>query len=144
VQKNIGLIPGLYQLKTDQKSKGLVFAALQVGTLSGGLYYHLKPGSNELQRRADAAFAEYEDLGPGLPPAVYDEYFNMAVELREAAKRGSQRSEDSRRGRKIFLLSAGAVYVLNLLDVLLFDQEKILVSATQLHNTRVATVSISF
>ena len=68
----------------------------------------------------------------------------MVVELHEAAKRGSQRSLDSRRGRNIFLLSAAAVYILNLLDVLLFDQDKILVSATQLHNTPDATVSVSF
>jgi len=39
VQKHIGLMPGFYQRKTDQKSMGLVFAAMQVGILSGGLYY---------------------------------------------------------------------------------------------------------
>jgi hypothetical protein len=65
VQKNDGLIPGLYQIKTGQKIKGFTIALLEVGTLGGGLYYYL----GDIEDK-ETAWQAYQDLPGVVRPRV--------------------------------------------------------------------------
>lgn len=137
VQKNNGLIPGLYQIKTSQKLKGYTVALLEAGTLGGSIFYFLKGTVSDAE--ATALYVDYLNLGPGLSPEVYDRYFKKAQD----AERDAQKADSIKRRRKVLLLSSGAIYILNLLDVALYDQSRVSVSMVR-GQTTITQVSFRF
>ena len=100
VQKTNGLIPGLYQLKTGQKTKGWIIAAVQIGTVGTGIYLKSSDDSDQWFRR-------YRNTTDSLQA---DRLFQKVNDAKDRGKLGKQ-----------LLWGAGIVYVVNLLDVALYD-----------------------
>lgn len=95
VSPRLSLIPGLYQYRMGEKTKGLSLLGLEATALVLGMSYRLS--SNDW-------YAQYEELGPGLSPTDYDFYYNGASDRRSMSNR-------------LFWL-AGALYAYNLVDVM--------------------------
>jgi len=89
------LIPGLYQHRMGDKTKGLGLLGVEAAALTLGIIYRID--SNNW-------FDSYNELPPGTAPSVFDDRFNKASDLRSWSNR--------------FFLLAGAVYAYNLVDVM--------------------------
>lgn len=95
VSRNLALIPGLYQLKTGGRRKGLVLMGLETVSLVAAISY--RTSSTDWKEK-------YDELGPGRPQADYDFYYDGA---------SSRRTRSNR-----FFWLAGALYAYNLVDVI--------------------------
>jgi hypothetical protein len=115
VQKSDGLIPGLYQVRTGQRTKGLVIGLTQSVTAAGGLFAWRS--SENLEDKIAQLWETYDALPAGLPAADYDRAF-------DAAKSNEEKASDRDNIAKRFLWGAAGVYVFNLLDVALYDQQR--------------------
>ena len=99
VQKTNGLIPGLYQLKTGQNTKGWIIAALQAGTVGSGIYLKSSDDSEWFRRYKNTA---------------------SAVEADKAFRKVEDAEDRGKLGKRL-LWGASIIYVVNLLDVALYD-----------------------
>jgi len=102
VQKNNGLVPGLYQWKTGQRTKALAVALLEGGAIAGSSYFALNSDADRWRKR----------------------YYR--VEDAEEAGRVYTKYKDAKNNRKTarrLLWAAGGVYLANLLDVVLYKQD---------------------
>ena len=106
VSPRLSLIPGLYQYRMGEKTKGLSLLGLEASVLVLGLSYRFS--SNDY-------YAQYEELGPGHSPSVYDSYYNDASDRRSMSNR-------------LFWL-AGALYAYNLVDVMWMGSNQISLNA---------------
>ena len=102
--------------------RGYTLIGLQSGTLIGGLYFQYFCAA----KRDDYA-EKYNSLGAGRSQETYDLYYD-----------GFKKYERRQKLGKYFLLSAGALYAFNLLDVMLYDQERAYVSVTSSGKVQVA------
>jgi len=96
--RNLALVPGLYQLRTGERRKGLALMGLETVSLVAGIGYHFS--SNEWEDK-------YDNLGPNLPKKDYDFYFEGARDRRNWSNR--------------FFWLAGALYAYNWIDVMWTD-----------------------
>ena len=109
IQKNNGFIPGLYQIKTNQKIKGYTISALQAGTIAAGVYYKLNADEDKW----------------------FERYKNSNSSEEAARAYGQHRdAQDNNKWSKRFFYTAGAVYVFNFIDVLLYEQKTAPLSMT--------------
>ena len=99
VSKTRLVVPGMYQLGQGQGIKAVFFLSGVFGFAGGGVYYRWK--SND-------AHQDYLDLPEGTPPADFDAAFDR---YRKRARRGDA-----------MLAAAAGIYLLNLIDGLLWDQ----------------------
>jgi hypothetical protein len=117
IQKNNALVPGFYQFKTGQKLKGYGLVVLQAGTLAGGIYYRMNSDGD-----------------------VWMEKFKRATDARliDRYARKYQDAQDNKKWSRHLFWAAGGVYTINLLDALLYRQEKVSVSVMPSGMVRVA------
>lgn len=95
ISKNAALVPGLYQLKMGEKSKGWSLIGLEAVALIGAIAY--RTDSNDW-------YDTYNNLPAGLPEERYAFYFDGAQDRRNWSNR-------------LFWL-AGALYAYNLIDAI--------------------------
>ena len=93
--RHLALIPGLYQLKTDDQRKGWTLLGLDAASLITAIGFRLS---------SDDWKAQYDDLPSGHQQGVYDDSFEKAQSRRNWSNR--------------FFLLAGALYAYNWADVL--------------------------
>lgn len=96
--KNLALIPGLYQLKMGDKTKGWSLIGLEAAAFIAGIAY--RSDSNDWKDT-------YDNLPAGLPEERYAFYFDGAQDRRN-------------RSNRLFWL-VGAIYAYNLVDVMWLD-----------------------
>lgn len=101
VQKTNGLVPGLYQIRTGQRFKGEILAVSTACALGTAAMLHMKSDPDEAWTRYQLA------RSPGAIDRAY---------------RDHKAAEEDRRLARRLLWVAGAVYAVNLLDVVLYRQ----------------------
>lgn len=91
----LGLVPGLYQIKSQEPVKGWALVGASSAAVALGVAYRIS-SSDWLD--------QYERLPQNTDPAVFDSYFNEATDRRRSSNR--------------FFWLAGAVYAYNWIDIL--------------------------
>ena len=90
-----GLVPGLYQIKSEERVKGWALLGASSAALALGVAYRIS---------SDDWLDQYERLPQNTDPSVFDSYFNEATDRRRSSNR--------------FFWLAGAVYAYNWIDIL--------------------------
>ncbi|MFH1571782.1 MAG: hypothetical protein ABIL09_27580 [Gemmatimonadota bacterium] len=93
VPLQLALVPGMYQLRTEQKRKGWLIAGVEAGALVAGFAY--RSSSNDW-------YDQYQNLPAGLPQSEYDRFYNGAADRRTSSNR--------------FFWLAGATYLFSWVD----------------------------
>jgi len=94
--RNLALVPGLYQLRTGERRKGLALMGLEAASLMAGISYHFSSKDWE---------NEYQKLDS--PTDDFDYYYKEARDRRNWSNR--------------FFWLAGALYAYNWIDVMWTD-----------------------
>lgn len=95
VSRGLGLVPGLYQIKTESPVKGWALLGLETASLAAAIGYRVN--SNDWKD-------SYDSLEPGTPQSEFEFFF--------------QKASDRRRTSNRLFWVAGALYAYNWVDIL--------------------------